>query len=683
MKRKISQLLTIIVLVLTISDNIQAQNDSIKSITLDEVLVTSKNTYRDGDHFTIIPTNTQKDHSPTGFALLSNLMIPGLTFDDNGVVTTMGFHTGLYINGQPASVQDVVYLQPMEVSKVEIYDAPTGKFAKDNMAINFVIKQYSYGGYASVAAEQSFGLNKGDYRVSTSINKGKMTYSLFGGYQYANIDNISIHSTDNYIFTNNTIQRNAISQQRPSNRNGYAQFQARYQTNNKYLVGKLSFIEQYMPTTTSSGNVFYNDETSLYSSTSSNKSISPKLDLNGEIMIGKTKSITFGLHGKYARNKYTRIYEEAPYEYITNGTEDVGNFNAGLIYTQKLSKGTFTAEIFNYYDLFKTQYSGNYAENERLWKNEALVFGSYNYPFNNYISLQTRLGIDWYQYKLENHTKFNSWNPRLNLKLTNQLKKGMLLWSFMLANSNYNMDVINDATIQLNPYLVRKGNPDLRKSYDIDTYLYYSLPVRKINLTALLQYQFYKNPVTYSYSQTEHFILQSFDNHGQDHVLSTAIGITYSPIPTLAVTGDIRYSYTSIDLSNKYHHNNINGNFGLQWRIKHFMITPRLNFSTSTIDRYSLSVIHIPFNYSLKVSYSYKNLIASATAYAPFGKREFKQTLVTPVYNYNSTILNRQNYQYYTISLSYLLNFGRKVRQIEPDIDSSIDSSILRERQPI
>ena len=60
MKRKISQFLTIFVLVLIVSNNSQAQNDSIKSITLDEVLVTSKNLYRDGDHFTIIPTNTQK-----------------------------------------------------------------------------------------------------------------------------------------------------------------------------------------------------------------------------------------------------------------------------------------------------------------------------------------------------------------------------------------------------------------------------------------------------------------------------------------------------------------------------------------------------------------------------------------------------------------------------------------------
>lgn len=45
MKRKISQFLTIFVLVLIVSNNSQAQNDSIKSITLDEVLVTSKRVF--------------------------------------------------------------------------------------------------------------------------------------------------------------------------------------------------------------------------------------------------------------------------------------------------------------------------------------------------------------------------------------------------------------------------------------------------------------------------------------------------------------------------------------------------------------------------------------------------------------------------------------------------------------
>lgn len=478
---KLSHIILILTCLLSFTTQAQEPNDSIKSISLDEVLVTAENISRQGDHIVILPTATQKDHSPTGYALLYNLMIPGLTISEDGSVSTMGFATSLYINGQPAGVQDVVYLQPKEVSKIEIYDSPQGKYAKDNIALNFIIKQYSYGGYLQLSADQSIGIDNGNYRAATSFSKGSLTYSLFGGYNYTNIKNIRTSSFEEYILSSNSIERHTSSNQDINGRNEYAQFQVQYQRPKQYLIGKFSFVGNNIPNNNSKGQAISNgSEESIYITSISNKTLSPKLDINGEFALSNTQTISLGLHGIYYRNNYNRLYSEQATEYLMNSIEDVWNFNAGLIYTQKMSKGLFTAELFNYYDRFKTNYLGNYTAIERLWKNESLIFASYNCPISNKVSLQTRLGIDWYQYLLTNQSKFSTWNPRANFKLTTQFSKGMLLWSFMLANSNYNMDVINNATVQINPYLLRRGNPNLHKSYDIDTYLYYSLPIRKV-----------------------------------------------------------------------------------------------------------------------------------------------------------------------------------------------------------
>lgn len=46
----------------------------------------------------------------------------------------------------------------------------------------------------------------------------------------------------------------------------------------------------------------------------------------------------------------------------------------------------------------------------------------------------------------------------------------MLLWSFNFVNSNHGMDVINRAMIQVNSHMMEKGMPELKKSYDINTY---------------------------------------------------------------------------------------------------------------------------------------------------------------------------------------------------------------------
>lgn len=677
----VKPLIIILTCLLGITAYAQMPNDSVKSISLDEVLVTAENISRQGDHIVILPTTNQKDHSPTGYALLYNLMIPGMTISEDGSVSTMGFATGLYINGQPAGVQDIIYLQPKDVSKIEIYDSPQGKFAKDNIALNFVIKQYSYGGYLQLSADQSIGIDNGNYRAATSFSKGSLTYSLFGGYNYTNLKNISTSSFEEYILSNNSIERYTLTDQNIHGRNEYAQIQVQYQRPKQYLIGKLSFVGNNIPHNKSKGEAITNgSEESTYITSTSNKTISPKLDINGEFALSNTQTISFGLHGIYYRNDYNRLYADRTNEYLTNSIEDVWNFNAGVIYTQNLYKGLFTAEFFNYYDRFKTNYLGNYTAIERLWKNESLIFASYNHPISNKVSIQARLGLDWYQYQLTNQSKFSTWNPRANLKLTTQFSKGMLLWSFMLANSNYNMDVINNATVQINPYLLRRGNPDLHKSYDIDTYLYYSLPIRKVNITATAQYQFTKNPVMYDYRQTDSNIIQTFDNNNSsNHTFRAVIGATYKPTTNLAFTGDIRYTYTNLRERQKYSLSDFTGNIGIQWYIKNFAIMPGVNFSSTILNKYTLAKIHTPLNYNLKVSYSYKNLIASATAYAPFKKRSIGTDLDTKYHTFNTEIINHQNYQYCTLSISYLFEFGRKVKRVDSNIDTSVNSSILRD----
>lgn len=657
-----------------------ASTDSIRGITLDDVLVEANHIHRQGDHLVCIPTIDQKNHAQTGYDLLYNLMIPGLTINKNGMVSTLGMPTSLYINGQPTEMQDVLYLQPKDVTVVEIYDATQGKYANDNVAINFIVKQYDYGGYLQASADQSIGINNGDYRIATSLSKDATTYFLFGGYKYHIINNVNSKSTEQYCLPSHNILRETTSFQQAKTRSEYLQLQSRYQKPNKSFISKLSFIGSHTPTTPTQGTIITNNAAeTAYSTVSSSKSLSPKLDINGEFAICDNKRIIWGIHGRYAHNDYERFYIEESNKYHTNATEDVGSFNGGIIFTQQLSKGTFTVEMFDYFDLFKTKYSGNYDNTNRLWKNEALAFISYVYPISTNVSLQTRLGIDWYQYRLTDCAKFSTWNPRANIKLTNRIAHGMLLWSFMLANSNVGMDVVNNASVQINPFLIRQGNPNLHKSYDIDTYFYYSLPIRKLTLTTMVQYQYFHNPVAYTYTRNGNYIIQSFGNTGNSNIVNMILGASYRPSNHLAITCDVRYNHTKIDYQTKHSHSNISNNIGFQWYYKNVALMSSINFATSMTNRYSLMTIHTPFNYNFKISYSIRNISASATAFAPFKKRHIETSLDTPYYSFDNSILNRQAYQHYTFSLTYFFEFGRKVKRVDLDIDKSIKSAILHD----
>ncbi|MDE6786453.1 MAG: hypothetical protein K2J46_05375, partial [Muribaculaceae bacterium] len=427
------------------------QNDTIKNVTLNEVVVTADNVYRNDDHIVFIPTKEQKDHSPTGYALLYNLMIPGLTISENGSVSTMGMHTGMYINGQPADVEDIIYLRPNEVDKIELYDSPTGKYSKDNMALNFIIKHYTYGGYLHLLGEQSAGINSGTYQAAASLNRNSTTYSVYGGYNYADLKNIQVSSLEEYLLPDRQISRETSSDQEINNNNKYVQLRIKNQGESRYLVGKVSVVGNDMPSSQSEGNVIVDNIASGSSHSSSNsRSISPKIDLNGEFTLNTSNTLTWGLHGMYSHNRYDRVYSEAADEYLTEGREDVSSVNASIIYTHNTKRGKLTAHLSNYYDVYNTHYDGYYSSTENLWKNEALAFLSYNMPFNDKTSLQTRIGVDWYQYRLRGSSKFNTWNPRLNIRFNRNLNRGMLLWSFMLANSNTDANTINNAEIQIN-----------------------------------------------------------------------------------------------------------------------------------------------------------------------------------------------------------------------------------------
>lgn len=548
------------------------------------------------------------------------------------------------------------------------------------MALNFIIKHYTYGGYVHLLGEQSAGINSGTYQASASINRNSTTYSLFGGYNYADLKNIQVGSLEEYLLPDRQVSRETFSVQELNNNNKYVQLRIKNQGESRYLVGKLSVVGNDIPSSKSEGTVII-DNVSAGSSVSSSdsRSISPKMDLNGEFTLKANNTLTWGLHGMYSHNKYDRLYSEATDEYLTQGREDASSVNASIIYTYNAKRGKLNAHLSNYYDVYKTHYDGHYSSTENLWKNEALAFLSYNCPFNDKMALYARIGVDWYQYSLKGSSKFNTWNPRLNIRLNRNLHRGMLLWSFMLANSNTDANTINNAEIQINPFLIRKGNPDLKKSYDIDTYVYYSLPVRKFNFTAMLRYQYSKNPLTYVYQQGNEAIIQTFESIGSNQEASAVIGATWQPSTKLALTGDIRCSYAKVRVFETPHNTNLTGNCAIQWYVGNFQLSSGINLASTTLNRYSLTKIKSPLNYSFAASYSHKNLIASASIHSPFGKRRIEYSVSSPYYSFDNRMLSHQNHKYCSFSLSYLFEFGKKTEYTKPDIDSEHSSSMLRE----
>lgn len=60
----------------------QEQPDSIKTQELKEVVVNASYLTREDDHISAIPTKEQRKHAVSGYDLLRNLMIPGISLTE-------------------------------------------------------------------------------------------------------------------------------------------------------------------------------------------------------------------------------------------------------------------------------------------------------------------------------------------------------------------------------------------------------------------------------------------------------------------------------------------------------------------------------------------------------------------------------------------------------------------------
>ena len=104
------------------------------------------------------PTQRQKNASQTGVDLLRNLAIPQISINlvDESVRTLTGGAVAIYVNGLPASSEELQGMRTADVKRVEYLDFPTDpRFNGHEHVINFIMQKYEYGGYTKLSASEN------------------------------------------------------------------------------------------------------------------------------------------------------------------------------------------------------------------------------------------------------------------------------------------------------------------------------------------------------------------------------------------------------------------------------------------------------------------------------------------------------------------------------------------------
>ena len=119
------------------------------TLHLNEVVVKAARVIHKVDRDIILPTAKIKENSSNGYDLLRKLHLPNLKVNEaqQSISSYLG-GVQVRINDIKATVQDILALQPNDVTRIEYIDDPGVRYGDANLAvvINYVVKK-RYVGY--------------------------------------------------------------------------------------------------------------------------------------------------------------------------------------------------------------------------------------------------------------------------------------------------------------------------------------------------------------------------------------------------------------------------------------------------------------------------------------------------------------------------------------------------------
>lgn len=651
---------------------------------LPEVNVTTSSFIRKNDYILVIPNKQEFRHAGNGYDLLYNLMIPGMEVDrKKGSVYTLAGAVTLYIDGRKVSYQEIRALRPRDIEKIEYHDVPVGKYANDIAAINYITRQYKSGGYLALDGMQTIGYLSGDYNIATKISKGDMSYSLFAGHAMQRHDGEKNTETENFHFPDSEIERNSRTEGSGIKQNNqYAQLNIQHQNKKYNLTGTLSFVRNAEPErffNLTSDYISIDKFTRQSYANQNQKNLKPGIDLYCNFKLNEKQSLEIGLHGKYSKNSYERFYNENETSYHTDVDEDIYNMQLSLIYNRTMKhKNSFAAQMYHYHTISQSNYKGDNAVSQHLWNTETLFFLDYSQHFSQKFFYRIHPGASIIRYRLHGENRITSINPRLNVTLTYQPdNRQQLMLICNLGNTHPGINTINNVSQNIDLLQVKRGNPNLENTNVLNPYLIYSVQKGRFSMQGATIYMYSHHEVTDDYYLENEKLINSYSSDTDSHFLSAILSATYKANQYISWTADGRWLRSIVE--DKGAQSTWVGLLKMNIYWKSLSCNLYWKSGQKLLDRSTLVHRQVPDSYGLSILWNHSNWMVDANLEVPFSHRNnTRYWLDTGVYDYKKTTYSRINQQIASVKVAYTLNFGYKTARSKRNIDTAVESAILR-----
>ena len=657
-----------------------------ENVVLGEVVVKGSSFIRKDDHVLVIPDKQQVKHASTGYDLLYNLMIPNIEVNKRtGTVSTFGGEVSLYINGEKADYRDVQSLRPRDIENVEYYDVPTGKYANDVAAINYIVKKRQSGGYIFADGKQTIGYMAGDYNIGGKVDHGNTSYSFWGGHTMQKYKGSIVDKNETILFPDYTVYRNReTTAGNYRNNQQYMQFKVSNVNKKRNLSAQIALVRNETPSDENYGLLDYSGHYTYSTRSTDSKqeqNLSPSLRLFGDFNIGKNQTLEFTAKGSYTQNDYTRQYTENENNSLSDVKEDLYSFNFSANYNIKLQhQNSFGIDIRHYHNITSSTYAGDYSSWQHLWTGESMFMLNYSQRFGKHFTMILRPGLSWMNYKLHTEDVRRYCSLKTSSRFSYQFNKKQQLALTADAGVNQpDISYMNNVDQTVDFLQIKRGNPFLDDMQVYNISLLYNGVFGKLNVVGGTGYSIYTHNVSPIYYLEGDKLIGSYRSDGNIYGLGIILNISYHVTDNLRTK--LAFKYLNVQTRKNYNINldSYSAILDINYFLKDFSINLFGKIPTEKIETSTLIVSKSPATYGASVSWSHKGWYIEAGTENPFTRHSrYREHADYGVYQYNQVQTSRIYQRTGYVKLAYTFDFGRKTSRDKNDVDRSINSAIMK-----
>ncbi len=663
----------------------EEDTDTLQPRQLDEVVVEARLQRTSATVSTYIPTAVQRNSAQTGSELLDRMAIPQLGLVTGSTVTTSsGQAVALFINHVPASEQDLSGMRMADVKKVEYYDYPADpRFLGKEHVINFVMQQYSYGGYVKAYANEFFIANSGQLNIYSKLQRGRMTYDLaVGGYYSAN-DRLRSDTRETFRLPDATggtspatIERLALSDASAARVRDYYMWptlRVLYSSDRATISNTLGASFNTTPRRSSAGEVAYDPAVypaSAYASDEDSRSSSATYSGNWHFKLPGGNSLSFNPYYSFIHTRRHSLYTESGTPFANDATDRTHQATAQLRLVHDFgTAGTLSLLCNGFFRTSRTRYSGTATAADRLtnWRVGPGVY--YNYAGGGKFSAGAGAGVNFDDMK-SGATAERTSQPWADCSLQYAFSSR----SSVSADFHYSVWTPSgvyrsSAVIHTHPLFSYTGNPSLRPYHSYDLSLRYVwMPRNGWNFSAFTSGYLTPDRFAFDYVATPTGVLRAISQHtGRYTQLYTGISGTVKLLGnSLTLNGQAAwrtvYNGAPYDITRNR----------LLWHLQAFYYTGAWNFGVQyqSSQAYSDGFMNPswsiePCAYTAIAGWGNTAWSLQCRLTNPFrwhwkaGSSEMK----SPAYDITTTYYNTSYHCYILLSATYTLGFGKKIQQ--------------------